>query len=306
MKVLVDNNAILKTPVVSVCLVCYNQSKYIAQAIESILMQKTDFSFEIIIADDCSTDGTCEIIKDYQFQRPEQVIIVQQETNVGLAKNWTDVMSLPRGQYIAYLEGDDFWTDPLKLQRQFEYLNSNPGYVLCFHDYLLVDEEGHILPHQTFKDHLKRDRSVSELVVGSLFHQNTMMFRKVFDHIPHQFYKAYNLDTFFIAYLSRWGGAGYIKGINPMMYRLHPKAIWSNEAYVKQQEGGIKTLQNIKEVVDVKFHDAINFKILSKRVSIIKYYYKAHRYSSLVGYTWCTFLFMIKFGVFARPKEYQH
>jgi glycosyltransferase involved in cell wall biosynthesis len=112
----------------SVCLITYNHVKYINQAIDSILEQQTNFDWEIIIADDYSIDGTREILLDYQKKYPKLIRLILQEQNVGAARNWIDLITSPKAKYIAYFEGDDYWTDPLKLQKHVDFLEANPDY----------------------------------------------------------------------------------------------------------------------------------------------------------------------------------
>jgi len=118
----------------SVCLITYNHEKYIRQAIDGILMQKVNFPWELIIADDCSTDGTTDIVKEYKKQYPNFIHLILQEKNVGPAKNWIDLITTPKSKYIAYFEGDDYWTDPLKLQKQVDFLEGNPDFAICYHN----------------------------------------------------------------------------------------------------------------------------------------------------------------------------
>src|SRR5450631_4532338 len=120
-------------PIISVCLITYNHEKYIGKAIESVLQQQTLFSYELIIAEDCSTDNTREIIQDYYRKYPSVIKLVLQEKNVGPENNFIDLLSAAKGKYIAYFEGDDYWIDNKKLQRQVEFLENHPEFVLVFH-----------------------------------------------------------------------------------------------------------------------------------------------------------------------------
>ena len=106
----------MSKPLVSVCIITYNQESYIRQAIESVLMQKVNFPWEIIIADDCSKDKTREIILEYKDRFPDLIKPLFQKRNVGGGKNFTDLINAATGKYVAYLEGDDYWTDDGKLQ----------------------------------------------------------------------------------------------------------------------------------------------------------------------------------------------
>lgn len=122
----------MSEPLLSVCLITYNHKQYIKDAIDGVLMQKVNFSWELIIADDCSTDGTREILLEYKEKHPDFIKLILQKKNVGPAKNWNDLITAPKSKYIAYFEGDDYWIDPLKLQKQIDFLEANPEYGMCY------------------------------------------------------------------------------------------------------------------------------------------------------------------------------
>lgn len=129
-------------PVVSVLVLTYNQKAYIRQALDSVLRQKVDFPYEILIGDDASTDGTGEIVREYAKRRPDIVRAFIREQNLGGTKNAYDLLERARGTYIANCEGDDYWVDTGKLQRQVEFLQKNPRYSACTHAVKIVDESG--------------------------------------------------------------------------------------------------------------------------------------------------------------------
>ena len=123
-------------PVVTVKMLAYNHEKYIEEAIDSVLMQETDFPFEIVIHDDCSTDSTAAIIRRYEEKFPTIVRPIYRTENHYSKRDGTIpvlIDQMTRGTYIALCEGDDFWTDPTKLQRQCDVLRSHPDYPICFH-----------------------------------------------------------------------------------------------------------------------------------------------------------------------------
>lgn len=119
-----------KLAVCSVLMITYNHEKYIAEAIDSVIMQKTNFDYVIVIGEDCSTDKTREIVLEYKAKYPNKIKLLLQEKNVGMMQNFIDTLKVCSGKYIAMLEGDDYWTDPYKLQKQVDFLEANPEYGL--------------------------------------------------------------------------------------------------------------------------------------------------------------------------------
>lgn len=122
------------TLLVSVCCITYNHEDFLAQTIESVLMQETNFAVELVIGEDCSTDRTRQIALDYQARYPERIRLLLPEKNLGIMGNLMDTLAACRGRYIAFVEGDDYWTDPHKLQRQVAEMEAQPGCALCIHD----------------------------------------------------------------------------------------------------------------------------------------------------------------------------
>lgn len=120
-------------PLVSVVTITYNHERYIAKCIEGVLMQRVAFPMEFIIGEDCSTDGTRAICEEYARKYPELIKLITSDSNIGYNPNELRAMKAARGKYIAYCEGDDFWTDPLKLQKQVDFMESHPDYSVCFH-----------------------------------------------------------------------------------------------------------------------------------------------------------------------------
>ena len=118
---------------VSVCMITYNHEEFIAQALDSVLMQETDFEYEIVIGDDCSTDRTREIVSSYYNRYPDKIKLLLPEKNLGVHENLARTLSACRGENIALLEGDDFWTASHKLQSQVDFLTSHPECSMCFH-----------------------------------------------------------------------------------------------------------------------------------------------------------------------------
>jgi len=126
-------SATVNQPKVSVAMITYQHEAFIAQAIESVLRQQTPFPVELVIGEDCSTDGTREIVQRYAARYPEAVRPLLARQNLGMHENLRQTLSACRGQYVAFLEGDDYWTSPQKLERQVAFLDAHPEFVMCYH-----------------------------------------------------------------------------------------------------------------------------------------------------------------------------
>lgn len=138
-------------PLVSVCLITYNHEKYIRKAIEGVLMQRTNFDWELIVADDFSTDGTRAVLQEYADHFPDQIRLILQKKNVGAAQNWFDLMKTPTAKYIAYFEGDDYWIHDQKLQMQVDFLEQHPEFSLVHSNVEAIDEHDQKVQHHQLK-----------------------------------------------------------------------------------------------------------------------------------------------------------
>lgn len=132
----ISDDAVMSVqPVVSVFMLTYNHERFLAQAIESVATQVCDFPFELIIAEDCSSDRTLEIALDYQRRYPQIIRVLTGSKNVGMIANSERRMSTMRGKFMATCEGDDYWNHPRKLQMQVNLMNKNPGMACCHTDF---------------------------------------------------------------------------------------------------------------------------------------------------------------------------
>jgi glycosyltransferase involved in cell wall biosynthesis len=127
-------DAFSNNELVSVCMITYNHEAFIAQAIESVMLQRCNFNVELVIGEDCSTDNTLSIIKDYCQRYPSRIRLITSSHNVGMQPNFIRTHQACNGEFIAFIEGDDYWIDPDKLQVQVDSLKARPDHVLCFHD----------------------------------------------------------------------------------------------------------------------------------------------------------------------------
>lgn len=126
---------------VSVAIITYNHEKYIEKAIQSVLVQKTSFTFEIIVSDDCSGDRTQAVIQKLHKENPDCIVPVLRKKNVGMKLNSIETLKFCKGEYVAFLEGDDFWTDSQKLQKQVDFLDQHKDYAAIYHACKVIDHQ---------------------------------------------------------------------------------------------------------------------------------------------------------------------
>lgn len=173
---------------VSVMMVTYNHEKYIEQAILSVLNQNVDFRYELLIGEDCSTDRTRTIAEKYQIMYPEVIKLIKRNKNIGALKNEADLRRRCQGQYIAVLEGDDYWTNSNKLKCQAEFLDTHLHYIGTTHNVTILDEQGEkqpyklqgIFKHQREHVYTKKNALKFELIG----HLSGWMYRNIWKQMP--------------------------------------------------------------------------------------------------------------------------
>lgn len=188
----VRSSSFISNPVVACGIIVYNQREYIANCIDKMLKQDCDFTFTIVIADDCSTDGTQNILKEYQERFPEKIKLVLNERNLGIAGNWVSCCrAMEGGRFVSFCDGDDYWSNPKKLQIQVEFLSSHPSCVAVSTDFDELDQDREKIVH----DVRKNNPPITGMVQQDLWSAgkamscwSTYMFKKnIFDEkIPFQ------------------------------------------------------------------------------------------------------------------------
>jgi len=175
----VSNQSLCDKAKVSVAMITYNHENFIAQAIESVLMQETDFQVELILGEDCSTDGSRRIVREYADKYPHVIRALLPEHNLGMQKNGAAVFDACKGEYIACLEGDDYWTCPDKLQKQVEILENNQEYGLVYTDVdFYYQDTGRHVPALFRNGHHRSSDFIDHLVTKGFLAPMTWMFRR--------------------------------------------------------------------------------------------------------------------------------
>ena len=235
-KVIDYENQVPDKVVVSVCLQTYNQVKYIEKSLESILEQRTNFQFEVLLGDDQSSDGTREICIKYAKKHANKIrlFLHKRENNIKINGKPTAIFNSlynvfsANGEFVAYCDGDDYWSDPYKLQKQVDHLRNNPDTSLTYHSIQLVNKEGNSIKKNTYFTEAERDFSKEELSKAIIQPPTcTWCFRNIINDIPMEFTKSFNGDNFWISLLGNHGKGKYLKNIQPSYYRIHDDAMWS-------------------------------------------------------------------------------
>lgn len=164
----------MKNVDVSVFMLTYNQESYITQAIEGVLMQETTFNVQLVIGDDCSTDGTRKIVADYAEKNPGKIKLILHQKNIGLIANYVETYTQCSGKFVAICDGDDYWIDPLKLQKQVDFLSKNEDYKMVFSNNYNLFPSGKMILSK--KNYSKDSTSFNELIFNNYIPSVTSLF----------------------------------------------------------------------------------------------------------------------------------
>lgn len=249
-------------------MITYNHEKYIKQAVESILMQKCNFDYEIIIGDDFSQDNTATIIQEFYSKYPNKIIPILRKKNIGMMHNFVDVLQKAKGKYIALCEGDDYWTDPYKLQKQVDFLEANPDYVISYTDYSQTVEGSGIFTERKNLYH-KETLGIEDLLEHNYVSTLTCVFRNnLFKEFPKEFYNLKIGDWPLHMLNAKHGKIKYHKGWITGVYRVHDGGIWSGQHKITKYLAYAEVYEFFRKILDKKYHKKIKLKI-------IDYYYSA-------------------------------
>lgn len=241
-------------PLLSVRLMTYNHEPFIAQAIEGCLMQKTNFPFEIVIGDDFSTDNTLAIAKKYEQENPEKIRVLKRTVGdeywkkrqkIGRYQNFIDILENCKGKYIALLDGDDYWTDPKKLQKQVDFLEKYDEYSFCCHAFQKVNSNKSIIQdvnleiQEKFPSGLRicKDDIYNQWIAKSL----TLVFKS--NDLKISLKNQIMLTDFILVYYLLKSKPGYWLNINAGNYRVHDSNIYFNLDNLKKREFTYLTLK---------------------------------------------------------------
>lgn len=243
-------------PLLSICCTVYNHEKFVAETLEGFLLQKTNFPIEIIVHDDASEDNSQEVLKKYAKIDSRIKLILQKENQYSKRNKPFPNFCFPiaRGKYIALCEGDDYWVDPLKLQKQVDFLEGNLSYGICFHDVMIYDESIKKLKNEDIIPSIKSEFDINDLANGNMMHTPSVVLRNDFvlpstiSNIPIGDWPLYLFQI----------KDRKIKKIDGKMavYRVHKNGVWSTKSESYRVEKTIKVidylLKNLKTTQVVK------------------------------------------------------
>ena len=236
-------------------MITYNHEKFIAQAMESVLMQKTGFPFELVIGEDCSTDGTADIVRRYSRQYPGIIRAYIQERNLGSKENSRLVRLAARGEYWTLLEGDDYWTDSGRLQRLADVLDAHPETVLCGHRTIRRHEDGS-RPDEVMYDAPAGVYDLEALLTKPFLHTSSVMFRPVVKGPPEWSHHLLMGDDPWFMELARHGDICLLDD-SMAVYRIHGGGIWSGLNVIEQTRASLAARRVFYEHVEPQYRSAV-------------------------------------------------
>lgn len=213
-------------PRVSVAIATYNHAAFIAAALEGAIGQKAPFPFEIVVADDCSTDGTSGIIAELRNRHPDRIRLLARPRRLGMCRNIMDLYAACEGDYIAWLEGDDVWTSRDKLRRQVALLDARSDLALCHHRVEVLDDSTRSFAGLHPPDAAPITRTLEDLLLGDCIVTCSTMTRRLFDRLPEWLAELPLLDWPLFVLHARHGGIGYLPDVMAA-YRRHAGGAWS-------------------------------------------------------------------------------
>ncbi len=252
---------------VTVWMSAYNHEKYIARCLDSVLAQKTDFEFDIVLGEDCSNDKTREIVLGYKEKYPEKFKLFLPEKNIGMMEMDVATNPLCNGEYLALLNGDDYWTDENKLQIQADFLDSKPDTVMCYHKATVINEDtgyefetvylenSDVLPVESLL------KGYNPIMTPTVMMRNILPLPDWYDQMPYGDMLTYLL-------LSQKGKIRYIDK-NMSIYRVHSRGQWQGDSMDKNLLKDLKFYKTMSGVLDKRFAKLINIIFAQRYFDIV-------------------------------------
>jgi glycosyltransferase involved in cell wall biosynthesis len=216
-------------PLVTVIMLTYNHENFIEDAINGVINQLTNFKFVLLIGEDCSTDKTREKVINYQKQYPELIKLNLPDKNLGVNFNLLSCMLMAEGSYVAFNDGDDYWIDNLKLQKQVDFLEKHPEYVISSHRCVVKNVDYETL--DTLNPSQKTHFSFQEIVYKTHWHSPSIVYRNmpIIKNLPEFFLEIMICDSTLNPFFTKVGGYAHYSTDIMAVYRLHENSTWSSD-----------------------------------------------------------------------------
>lgn len=252
-------------PTVSVYIQTYQQLAYIRDAIDGVLAQRAPFELEIVIADDCSTDGTREVLAEYRNRRPGLIRLLLPEQNLGPTEIFRRATAELRGSYVAWLDGDDYWTDPEKLVRQVEALQAQPGWAGCFHDATVRQVDGGAPDRPYVSDELRGPLGFADLLRSNPVPSLSVMARgELVRNLPRWTWEGLWSDWLSLLAIAQHGEFGYLPE-QLGVYRVHSAGISAGLSRAEQLEEDLRLYELLDDVVEERYRPGLERAVRSRR-----------------------------------------
>ena len=230
---------------VSILIKAYNHEPFIARAIESVLAQETDVAYEIVVGEDCSTDRTRDVLRDVRDRHPERIRVLLRERNLGNIRNFTDTLSACTGEYVALLDGDDYWTSAHKLQRQVAFLDAHPEFSSCACNAAVVDASGETVIGTYCPDERSQAIPLRRMLISDPVPTSTVMFRRrLIGEFPAWYSTIMMGDWPLLVLLLQHGDLWYEAQI-AAVHRVHAGGLWSGAEPARRRLARIEIYEHL-------------------------------------------------------------
>ena len=230
-------------------MITYNHERYLAQALESVLVQRVNFDYEIVVGEDCSTDRTREILMDFHRRNPDKIVPLLRERNLGAMRNFMETLAACRGQYVALLEGDDYWISEDKLQRQVDFLDAHPDYGICCGRAQVLNDTGRYLTG-TFPQRPAGTYTIEDLLKENIIMTCTSVCRReLIGELPSWLNDMKLGDWPLHAIVARKGRIQLMDGTTAM-YRVHAGGMWSSMPSIGQYRETVRMMRALDRHLD--------------------------------------------------------
>lgn len=239
-------------------MITYNHERFIRQALESVLAQHVNFDYEIVVGEDCSTDGTRAILMDFYRRYPERIVPLLHDRNIGAMRNFQATLAACRGQYLAILEGDDYWTCEDKLKRQVDFLDQHPDYAISFHRAQIRDETGAgragVFPHLGLK---AGSYTIEDLLVENFISTCTVMYRWGSVGPLPDWFPDLKLGDWPLHILVAQSGKISLAHEIMAVYRMHSGGMWTSGSGIDQKYAMLRMMTALDRHMDFRYKNAI-------------------------------------------------